>query len=339
MPQPPIELHKYLASPLPQLREQYPPGTGGTGPRESWEGNLKGVEVIEGFEGKVQEFLEKLPTEPVPAHPHHKYPKSVQALPGLPSVIKSPADLQQCLSTLPLAAIGAVLTALEASDADVDLRPMAQKLDASGYESDGGEELHVHKPDDGQTKAWHWRYAKSPLGSGEFHLLQQGSDKVHMVVRTINSSAFTPHDWNEYVVSGPYYYNTKSKASWYWSRTWGATKRLECQYWVLTDWQRWSFGCFGSDRTHGLVSPLKTYDNTSPSVVGCLLYWAKSAMGAEGGFKPNPKDVSNLPELFPANPARRVSVSGGRPSTGTNKVKAANESDIEESDAEAGDGA
>lgn len=38
-------------------------------------------------------------------------------------------------------------------------------------------------------------------GSGEFYLQQQGSDDVKLVVRTINSSAFTPHDWEEYVVS------------------------------------------------------------------------------------------------------------------------------------------
>jgi len=38
-------------------------------------------------------------------------------------------------------------------------------------------------------------------GSGEFYLMQQGSDEVKMVVRTINSSAFTAHDWEEYVVS------------------------------------------------------------------------------------------------------------------------------------------
>lgn len=39
------------------------------------------------------------------------------------------------------------------------------------------------------------------LGSGEFYLLREGSEKVHLVVRTINSSAFTAHDWDEYVVS------------------------------------------------------------------------------------------------------------------------------------------
>ena len=39
------------------------------------------------------------------------------------------------------------------------------------------------------------------LGSGEFLLMQKGSDKVHLVVRTVNSAAFSGHDWEEYVVS------------------------------------------------------------------------------------------------------------------------------------------
>jgi hypothetical protein len=56
MPQPPLDIVKYLGTPLIPLREQYPPGTGGTGPRADWaEGALKGVEVIQDFEDKVNE--------------------------------------------------------------------------------------------------------------------------------------------------------------------------------------------------------------------------------------------------------------------------------------------
>ena len=40
-----------------------------------------------------------------------------------------------------------------------------------------------------------------PSGSGEFLLTQKGSDKVFMVVRTINASAFSTYDWDEYTVS------------------------------------------------------------------------------------------------------------------------------------------
>lgn len=39
------------------------------------------------------------------------------------------------------------------------------------------------------------------IGSGEFLLMRKGSDKVYLVVRTINSAAFSSHDWEEYVVS------------------------------------------------------------------------------------------------------------------------------------------
>lgn len=86
---------------------------------------------------------------------------------------------------------------------------------------DGGEEVVTAPVDDGKTKAWHWKFNKSPmgelvlnshisvsnvvksifLGSGEFYLMQQGSEKVHMIVRTINSAAFSSHDWEEFVVT------------------------------------------------------------------------------------------------------------------------------------------
>lgn len=38
------------------------------------------------------------------------------------------------------------------------------------------------------------------LGSGEFLLIdEKNPEKVHLVVRTINSSAFSNEDWEEYV--------------------------------------------------------------------------------------------------------------------------------------------
>ena len=55
MPQPPIEIKKYLETPLPSLREQYPPGTGGTGPRAQWpEGTLKTVQVMDDFDAAAK---------------------------------------------------------------------------------------------------------------------------------------------------------------------------------------------------------------------------------------------------------------------------------------------
>ncbi len=56
MPQPALEVVKYLTTPLPALREQYPPGTGGTGPRKDWsEGTLTGIQVIDGFTNQVND--------------------------------------------------------------------------------------------------------------------------------------------------------------------------------------------------------------------------------------------------------------------------------------------
>ncbi|WVQ83590.1 hypothetical protein IAT38_005731 [Cryptococcus sp. DSM 104549] len=340
MPQPPLELHKYLTKPLPVLRENYPPGTGGTGPRAQWDGNLKGVQVIDDFVDQVNEYWKTSVTkEPVPPHPLYKYPKIAQAIPTLPSHLKSPSDLQKCLSTLPLAANSAALTALDTDPADLN-SSSAQALDRAGYESDGGEEPEVQGKTDFKTKGWTYRFNKSPMGSGEFLLTQQGSDDVKLVVRTINSSAFTPADWEEYVVTGPYKYETRSKASWYWSRNYGAAKRLGCQYYVLTDWQRWVFGYFNKDRTHGWTSPVLHFNEQDPSIGQALFFWARSAIGAEPVYTPPQKDVSSFPELFPANPARRISHSGGGkptvPGQGGRKggVRKANESDIEESDAE-----
>ena len=54
MPQPTVEIVPYLATPLPPLRESYPPGTGGTGPRSEFKGALKTVDVIKGLEGDVE---------------------------------------------------------------------------------------------------------------------------------------------------------------------------------------------------------------------------------------------------------------------------------------------
>ncbi|RXK41434.1 hypothetical protein M231_01340 [Tremella mesenterica] len=345
MPQPSIQLKKYLCTPLPTLREQYPPGTGGTGPRAEWpQGTLKGVQVIDGFVDGVREYIDQLPTDPVAPHPAHKYPKFVQAITTVPQTLRSPSDLQKCLSTLPLAAVSTVLTALEVDQKAVPAVPVAQALDSAGYESDGGEESETHAQTvkDDKTKAWHWRYNKSPLGSGEFLLVQEGTQEVKLVVRTINSSAFTPADWAEFVVTGKYHYVTKNKASWYWSRTWGACNRLKCKYWILTDWQRWSFGCFDDALEHGWVSPVMAYDAVEPSVLQTIFYWAKTSMG-QTPFQSSKKNLLGTTELFPANPARRVSVSGRSPEMNAaatlraasgSHVKVANESDIEESDAE-----
>lgn len=96
------------------------------------------------------------------------------------------------MSTLPLAAVSSVLTALDADKEDVQLGPKgARALDTAGYESvshtspvaftteyrlsdadgqDGGEELEVSKPDDDSVAGWVWKFNKSPLGMS-FHFI------------------------------------------------------------------------------------------------------------------------------------------------------------------------
>ena len=81
--------------------------------------------------------------------------------------------------------------------------------------------------------------------------------------------------WSTADGKGSYHYETRSKASWYWSRTWGACKRLKCRYWVLTDWQRWVFGTFDEGLEHGWVSPIEPFGTTDPSILQYLFFWAK----------------------------------------------------------------
>lgn len=334
MPQAPLDVHKYLNKPLWRIADKYPLGTGGTGARKEWpEGTLEGVEVIEDFKQLVNKYFEGLPNAPVYPSPYYKYPKFVQVSYELPEAFKTSQDLQKALAMLPLSCIASIITALE----DGPQGCVANKrLDAAGYESDGGEEPEEHLPPKDESKIWKWRFSKSPLGSGELLLVKGLSNDVNMVVRTINPAAFASADWDEYVVTGPYHYNTKSKASWYWSRTWGACKRLDTRWWVLTDWQRWVFGKFNDDQTHGWVSPVLEHNSSDPTVLQALFYWTQSSIGAENGFTRTAKDVSGLPQLFPDTPARRVSISGkaGHVPRDSRQVKKANESDIEESDAE-----
>lgn len=49
MPQPALDIHKYLKFALPPVGEKYPPGTGGTGARADWNGDLQGIETLENF--------------------------------------------------------------------------------------------------------------------------------------------------------------------------------------------------------------------------------------------------------------------------------------------------
>jgi hypothetical protein len=352
MPQPPISLSKYLTTPLPPVREAFPPGGGATGIKSKFEGELEGISVIEGFKDKVKQYIQTLPTKPLPPHPAHPFPTFVSVTRELSGVAKNAQDVQQYLRRLPLSATTASLSALKAAEDGVDLNNVdlggavggrrGQALDRAGYESDGGEEPSPKKasatlPDaDAESgvlqgvRSYGWKFSKSPMGSGEFLLVEEGKgneNKVALVVRTINSSAFSLQDWEEFVVDGPYKYNTKSKASWYWSRKYGASVRLNTRYFVFTDYQRWAFGVFTEDRKHAQISPVMELDARDPTVLEALLYWARSALGEKGGYKAEKKDVLSLPSPYAEVGRRRSSVQQG------GLADAADESDIDENDA------
>ncbi|KAJ9116146.1 hypothetical protein QFC20_000826 [Naganishia adeliensis] len=352
MPQPPLSLEKYLAAALPPVKENFPAGGGATGARESFEGNLKGISVIPDFEAKVQQFVDALPTQPLVAHPTHPFPHFLNVLRDLPPQVKNAQDVQKYLKQIPLAAISASLTALKASEEGIDYSKIGgnapidrdgKKLDAAGYESvritstsvtaSGKADAHPKSEaapgssrSQQQGTLYGWRFSKSPMGSGEFLLIDESKpEEVKLVVRTINSSAFSNNDWKDLVVDGAYDYNTKSKASWYWSRKYGATKRLGCNYFVFTDYQKWCFGVFTEGHSHANISPVMSFeagkDGKSPSVLEALLYWSRSALGEKGGFQPAAKDVSS------EHPYQNVQA---RKKTGNGQVEASNESDIEE---------
>ena len=170
MPQPPFEVAKYLSKPLPHIRESYPPGTGGTGPRASWDGNLKGVEVIDDLDKRVTKCTSLLPsstnvetrlisrfrgagtkrTYPTPSQTQipkdrtghlkatfgHQVSFRSTDMYVLAVVLEESRTNDVALSTLPLAAVSSVLTALDADKEDAQLGPGgARALDTAGYES------------------------------------------------------------------------------------------------------------------------------------------------------------------------------------------------------------
>lgn len=145
---------------------------------------------------------------------------------------------------------------------------------------------------------------KHKSGSGEFSLIDEKKpEKVYLVVRTINTSAFSKSDWEEFVYEGPYHYNINSKPSWYHSRIYKATERFNCRYFVFTDYQRWLFGVFSEDHSHVQITPILSYNSTKPTITQALTYWARSAVESEsgngkGGYRAQVKDVSNKPSPY-----------------------------------------
>ncbi|KAH8079933.1 hypothetical protein HD553DRAFT_317964 [Filobasidium floriforme] len=356
MPQPALPLNKYLSAQLPAVRENFPAGGGATGERKQYDGVLTGVSIVDDFKSLVSSYAKTLPEKPIAAHPSHPFPHFLTVLPKLPKELKSAQDVQQYLRQLPLAATAATLCALSGTEQGTDYASLSSnsRIDAAGYESDGGEEARLdeagkakggageqesHGEEEGDAgkeakvdvpgPSWGWRFNKSPLGSGEFLLIdEKNPEKVHLVVRTINSSAFSNEDWEEYVYEGPYHYNIKNKASWYHSRNCKASRRLGCRYFVFTDYQRWLFGVFSEDYSHLNITPILPYTASNPTVLESLVYWTRSAIGSEQGYKVNIKDVSGSQAPFDEKSGLARNGSVKKQSKGGVSLGA--ESDIEE---------
>lgn len=328
MPQAPFSLQSYLGNTLPTLTSELPLGVGQKVPRPTWEGPLKGISVIDGFEGQVEEYLKKqLPVEPVSSHPEHHYPHLASASRALK--LNSDAEVLQALKTLPLESTLAVLAAwdlYEHGHTSGEKDRIAPAVEADGHEITTGKV--------GERVAW--KFGKSPMGETEFILVDDKAKPV-LVVRAVSENVFSHHDWDEFSVNGPYRYNPKSKASWLWSRQVGGTTRLGVKFFVLTSYSKWAFGVFNDDGSFANVSPVISNDSKSPTVLAALTYWARSALGHPEGYTTvTTRDVSNLPQLFPSNPARRAShgkAQRDRPEKRT-VVKLGNESDVEDSDVE-----
>ena len=57
-------------------------------------------------------------------------------------------------------------------------------------------------------------------------------------------------------------------------------------YYSPWNYNRWVFGCFADNHTHGCISPIIKFDSAEPAVLQALLFWTRSALGAKDGFKP-----------------------------------------------------
>ncbi|KAJ3540920.1 hypothetical protein NMY22_g4102 [Coprinellus aureogranulatus] len=83
-----------------------------------------------------------------------------------------------------------------------------------------------------------------------------------------------------------------------WAKVWDACAREKIHYFVLTSYTHWVFGVFSPGYTTAWTSQAVPFDNKVPTIVEMLSYWAISAMGIDGGYKP--PQVAEPFHRFPA---------------------------------------
>ncbi|KZV96616.1 hypothetical protein EXIGLDRAFT_705049 [Exidia glandulosa HHB12029] len=65
----------------------------------------------------------------------------------------------------------------------------------------------------------------------------------------------------------------------------GMHKRPTVQFFVVTNYEQWIFGCFSTFRTTAWVTAPIDYTTTGPNVVEMLCYWFASSRGCPGGHR------------------------------------------------------
>lgn len=70
-----------------------------------------------------------------------------------------------------------------------------------------------------------------------------------------------------------------------WSKIWDCCRTKDCHWFVLTNYSGWVFGAFSRGWTTAYVTHVFDYDESSPTILQCLMYWLGSSLGYRRGWK------------------------------------------------------
>ncbi|KAG9017523.1 hypothetical protein FRB90_000948 [Tulasnella sp. 427] len=66
-------------------------------------------------------------------------------------------------------------------------------------------------------------------------------------------------------------------------------------FWIITTYEYWVFGVFSKDYELALVTEPISFDNASPTVLQCIVYWLQSSVFRAGAFEPPKMTGFNIP--------------------------------------------